>query len=500
MSSSFIFCKNVPYTFHDASLLDVRSYVGGEWENSSENKTFAVEDPADQQILANVSDSSVADYERAIDIANTAFKAYRQLTPSNRGQLLRNWAQAVRESSRDLAALCTLELGKPINESIKAVAYAASCLDWFANLADQGCGGETIPSSGNGGRNRIWTVRRPVGVVCAITPWNSPYSGVLKKIAPALAVGCTIVHKPAPETPLCAMALAKTCQRAGFPAGVYNVLASSPGRAAAVGSLFCSHPSVRHVTFTGSTAVGRYLAERCGANLKKITMELGGNAAFIVFDDADLDLAVRELIACKFNSSGQVCIYANRVLVHSGIEKAFTDRLLVAIQERVRLGSPWDDKVTLGPLYAKAGADKIEALRSDALAKGASLHTPDVYEDGSTYYPPTVMTRITQEMRISHEEIFGPLVAISTFDKEEEAVSLANSVDTGLAGYVFTQNISRLFRVAEELQAGMVGAQTGSISAIEQPFGGVRDSGMGREGSIHALEEYTDVKSITLAL
>ncbi|PNP48017.1 hypothetical protein TGAMA5MH_00840 [Trichoderma gamsii] len=252
-------------------------------------------DPADQKVLAYVSDCSTADYEHAIDAAHAAFTSYKRLTPSARGKLLRNWAQGVRESTQDLAAICTLELGKPFTESLKSLTYAANCLDWFSNLAEQGCGGETIPNSGNGGQNRIWTIRQPVGVVCAITPWNSPYSGVLKKIAPTLAVDCTIVHKPTPETPLCAIALSKLCQRAGFPPGVYNMLTSSSDSAATVGSLFYSHPLVRHVTFTGSTVVGRYLGERCGANLKKITMELGGNAAFVVFEDADLNLALKGL-------------------------------------------------------------------------------------------------------------------------------------------------------------------------------------------------------------
>ncbi|KAL7904079.1 Aldehyde/histidinol dehydrogenase [Trichoderma velutinum] len=498
--ASLILSKEIPYTFRDASLLDLKSFVGGEWRSSADDKTFAVEDPSDQKVLAYVSDCSTADYEQAIDAAHTAFMSYRRLTPLARGKLLRNWAQGVRDSTQDLAALCTLELGKPLTESIKSLTYAANCLDWFANLAEQGCGGETIPNSGNGGQNRIWTIRQPVGVVCAITPWNSPYSGVLKKIAPALAAGCTVVHKPAPETPLCAIALSKLCQRAGFPPGVYNMLTSSSDSAAAVGSLFCSHPLVRHVTFTGSTAVGRYLGERCGANLKKITMELGGNAAFIVFKDADLNRAVKELLACKFNSAGQVCISANRVLLAKGIEKDFTEKLLAAITEKVRLGSPWEEDTTLGPLYAKAGASKIRLLLGDALEIGATLLTPDTYQEGSTYYPPSVLSGVTSTMRISREEIFGPLVAISTFDTEEEAICLANAVKTGLAGYVFTENVSRLLRVAEALQAGMVGAQTGSISAIEQPFGGVMDSGLGREGSIHALEEYTDIKAITLAL
>jgi succinate-semialdehyde dehydrogenase/glutarate-semialdehyde dehydrogenase len=243
--------------------------------------------------LAHVPDCSVEQYQRAIESAGEAFSTYKNLTPKVKADYLRNWSKQVSESCNDLAALCTLELGKPFKESLAAVNYAATCLNWFANLAEQGCGGETIPNSGAGGKARIFTIRQPVGVVCAITPWNSPYSGVLKKIAPALAVGCTVVHKPAPETPLCAIALAKTCERAGFPPGVYNLLTSSSENAAAVGSLFCSHPLVRHVTFTGSTGVGKFLAERCGANLKKVTMELGGNAPFLVFEDADLDRSVK---------------------------------------------------------------------------------------------------------------------------------------------------------------------------------------------------------------
>ncbi|RFU72862.1 succinate-semialdehyde dehydrogenase [Trichoderma arundinaceum] len=479
MSSVSIFRKDIPYTFKDPSLLDVRAYVDGGWRNAIENKTFPVEDPSDQQILAHVSDCSVAEYEQAIEIAHQAFTPYKNLTPRARGELLRKWAQCVRESSQDLAALCVLELGKPFKEALTALSYAARCLDWFASLAEQGCGGETIPNSSAGGRTRIFTIRQPVGVVCAITPWNSPYSGVLKKIAPALAVGCTVVHKPAPETPLCAIALAKTCERAGFPPGAYNMLTSSSENAAAIGSLFCSHQLVRHVTFTGSSAVGKFLAERCGANLKRMTMELGGNAAFIVFDDANLDLAIK---------------------VNSKIQKMFVQKLLEAIRQHVHLGSPWDAKFNLGPLYAKKGAEKVQMLLKDAIKNGAELLTPDTYQEGSAFYPPSVVVGVNSSMQITQEEIFGPLVSISTFETEEDAIKLANDVTTGLAGYVFTENISRLFRVAEALHAGMVGAQTGSISAIEQPFGGIKDSGMGREGSVHAMEEYTELKAITLAL
>lgn len=281
-----------------------------------------------------------------------AFTSYKRLTPSARGKLLRNWAQGVRESTQDLAAICTLELGKPLIESIKSLTYAANCLDWFANLAEQGCGGETIPNSGNGGQNRIWTIRQPVGVVCAITPWNSPYSGVLKKIAPALAVGCTVVHKPAPETPLCAIALSKLCQRAGFPPGVYNMLTSSSDSAAAVGSLFCSHSLVRHVTFTGSTIVGRYLGERCGANLKKITMELGGNAAFLVFKDADLNLAVKGLSHFTnllklhvTNVNGQSCWLASLTLLDRSVSLPI-EYLLIKGSRSTSLKSSWQPSET----------------------------------------------------------------------------------------------------------------------------------------------------------
>lgn len=464
----------------------------------------------------------MAQYQRAIEIAQEAFVSYTSLTPRARGQLLRRWSQQLLQSQHDLAALCTLELGKPFLESLGAVDYAAACLNWFANLAEEGSGGETIPNSSLGGKARILTVRQPVGVVCAITPWNSPFSGVLKKIAPALAVGCTVVHKPAPETPLCAIALAKTCERAGFPPGVYNMLTSSPENSASIGNLFCSHPLVRHVTFTGSTGVGKYLAERCGANLKKVTMELGGNAPFLVFGDADLDLAVKckrtfgvsmslescmltmpfytALLACKFASAGQVCIYANRVLVDEAIHESFVAKLLDAIKTNVRLGSPWAEGTTLGPLYSKKGAEKVQKLLEDALEKGARLLTTETYEKGSTFYPPSVVVGVKSSMQVAQEEIFGPLVAISTFRTEDEALQVANDVKSGLAGYVFTENISRLFRVAEALQVGMVGARTGSISAIEQPFGGVKDSGLGREGSRHALEEYTDLKAITLAI
>ncbi|KAJ9611197.1 hypothetical protein H2200_004380 [Cladophialophora chaetospira] len=500
MGSSSIFCKEVPYSFSDHGLLDDRPFVDGKWLRLPDRKTFPVEDPSDQQNLAHVSDCDASEYDKAIVIAHKAFASYKNLAPRTRGDLLRRWSQQVSNSRNDLAAVCTLELGKTFKESLGAVDYAVRCLTWFANLAEEGCGGETIPNSNPGGKTRIFTIRQPVGVVCAITPWNSPYSGVLKKIAPALAVGCTVVHKPAPETSLCAIALAKTFDRAGFAPGVYNMLTCAPEKAAAIGDLFCSHHLVRHVTFTGSTAVGRYLAQRCGANLKKMTMELGGNAPFLVFADADLDVAVKSLLACKFTSAGQVCIYANRVLVEEQIQDQFVSKLLEAITQNIRLGSPWDDKSTLGPLYSVKGAGKIQRLLKDALNKGARLLTPDTYKDGSAFYPPTLLVDTRSEMQITQEEIFGPVVGVSTFKTEDEAIQLANDVNSGLAGYVFTENVSRLFRVAEALQVGMVGARTGSISAVEQPFGGIKDSGLGREGSRHALEEYTDLKAITLAL
>ncbi|KIW13348.1 hypothetical protein PV08_08536 [Exophiala spinifera] len=500
LRQSPILLKDIPYTFKDISLLDDRAFAGGAWQKSSSGRTFPVEDPSDQQILARVADCDVDDYENAIHEAHAAFVSWKATTPNARGKSLRRWANEIQASCDDLAALCTLELGKPFKESLSAVTYAINCVNWFANLAEEGCGGETVPNSGGQSKTRIFTIRQPVGVVGAITPWNSPFSGVLKKIAPAIAVGCTVVHKPAPETALCAIALAKTSERAGIPAGVYNMLTSSARAAAEVGSLFSSHTMVRHVTFTGSTGVGRYLAERCGANLKKVTMELGGNAPFIVFDDADLDLAVRGLLACKFTSSGQVCIFANRVLVHTNVHDMFLEKLQHSIQQNIRQGSPWDQHTTLGPLYARQGAEKVDRLVNDAILKGAECLTSGNYEQGSTYYPAKLLIKVTGAMDISKEEIFGPVVAISAFQTEAEAIEIANSANTGLAGYVYTENISRLFRIAEALQVGMVGARTGTISAIEQPFGGIKDSGLGREGSRHALEEYTDLKAITLAL
>ncbi|KAJ9629987.1 hypothetical protein H2204_008791 [Knufia peltigerae] len=501
MASVPIFRKEIPYSFSDRDLLDDRSFVAGVWQEKADgSNTFSVEDPSDQKILAYVVDSSLDDYKSAIEVAHEAFGTYKKLTPKARSQLLRKWSQQVLESRDDLAALCTLELGKTFKESLAAVSYAASCLNWFANLAEEGCGGETIPNSNGRGKTVILTIRQPVGVVCAITPWNSPYSGVIKKIAPALAVGCTVVHKPAPETPLCAIALAKTFERAGFSPGVYNMLTTSSERAAEIGDLFSSHPLVRHVTFTGSTGVGKFLAERCGANLKKVTMELGGNAPFLVFADADLDQAVESLLACKFTSAGQVCIYANRILLETSIHDQFVSKLLKAIKDNIRLGSPWAETTTLGPLYSAKGAEKIQRLLKDAVGKGAKLVTSDVYEYGSSYYPPSVLIDVKPDMQITREEIFGPLISISTFDTEDEGIMFANNVKSGLAGYVFTENVSRLFRVSEYLEVGMVGARTGSISAIEMPFGGIKDSGLGREGSRHALEEYTELKAITLAL
>ena len=478
----------------------------------------------------------------AIETAQEAFETYKGTPHRERRWLIRRWADLIKANKDDLAAICTLELGKPFTESLTTVQYAVSFLDWFEGLIERTFG-ETIPAAR--GDSRVFTIREPQGVVAAITPWNSPVAMVTRKAGAAIAAGNTVVCKPAPETPLSAIALAKLFERAGGPAGVFNIITTSPELTPAVGDELCHNKLVRHLSFTGSTAVGKYLNTECAKTLKKTSMELGGNAPFIIFEDANIENAVKGernarvhclpalslplsrvqlpshdhartatsgslliymclgLITSKFRSSGQTCVCANRVLVHSSIIDKVAESLSRNLEKTFVYGSVWDKKVNFGPLYGEKGIKKVEHHLEQALSSGATLHTGGkeaARHEGPNFFPPTVVTGTKVNMKFMYEETFGPIAFLVPFETEQEAIRLANDTDVGLAAYFYTEDISRLWRVSEALKAGMIGARVGLVSAAEMPFGGVRESGMGREGGIAALEEYLDIKAITVGI
>ncbi|KAI9713958.1 MAG: hypothetical protein M1820_000688 [Bogoriella megaspora] len=514
--------KEIPYTvrfiekkvtvtesieqFKDPSLLDHRSFVGNKWVESDSKKTFPVYDPEDDAIAAEVTDLSRAEVANAFSTAHSAFQAYKRIPARERRFLIRKWCDLIKANTDDLSAICTLELGKPITESRGTVAYGISFLDWFETLVEH-LGGETIVA--NKPNNRIVTIRQPQGVVAAVTPWNSPIAMVTRKVGAAIAAGNTVVLKPAPETPLCAIALGKLFERAGFPPGVLNIVTCSAETTPECGAEMCENPLVRHLSFTGSTAVGLTLAAECAKTLKRTSMELGGNAPFIVFEDADVNSAVEGLIASKFRSSGQTCVCANRVLVHETVMEAFQKRLLERIPQTLIPGSVWDKKTSFGPLYSAKGVRKVKRHFEDAVRNGAEVLVgglDGLKDTGPNFVPPTALaipsrlSEKTKELAFSSEETFGPLVALVPFTSEDEAIKYANETSAGLASYFYTKDASRQWRVAEALESGMVGVQVGLVSASEQPFGGIKQSGVGREGGSSPLEEYTEIKSITFGI
>jgi succinate-semialdehyde dehydrogenase/glutarate-semialdehyde dehydrogenase len=444
-------------------------------------------------------------------MANEAFKSYKKTSPRQRRTWIRCWSNAIKASRNDLAAICTLELGKPISESLQTIDYAVSFLDWFETQIEQ-VAGTTFPATLDD--SRIFTMRQPQGVVAVITPWSSPVAMVTRKVGAALAAGNTVVLKPAPQTPLCAIALAKLCQRAGFPAGVLNVVTASFGSTPDVGVEMCQSPLVRHLSFTGSTAVGRFLNTECArTSSKRVSLELGGNAPFIIFADADLDRAVDGLMASKFRSSGQTCVSANRILVHSDVFEDVAARLEKRIRQVGVAGDVWDPKTNYGPLHSANAVKKVRTHILDAEFNGCvrvigGLGFSDSCKRwGPNFVPPTVLLQTSSKplselpaLSLETEETFGPLAVLTPFQTEEEVIAYANKSQAGLASYFYTEDISRVWRVAEALDTGMVGVRVGLVRAAEQPFCGIKQSGGGREGGTTCLEEYTEVKSITLGL
>lgn len=479
----------------DPALLRDTSAIGGEWSPAHGNRVFAVHSPASGELLAQVSDCGEAEAERAIDAASQAWPAWRQLPAHERCALLKRWHALILAATDDLAALITAECGKPLAEARNEVAYGASFVEWFAEEGKRAYG-ESIPSPHPA--RRLLTLRQPVGVCAIITPWNFPLAMITRKLAPALAAGCVVVAKPAEQTPLTALALAVLAERAGIPAGVINVVTGSVGSAVAIGQTLCADARVRKLSFTGSTEVGRRLMAQCAPSIKKLSLELGGNAPFIVFDDADLEAAVEGALLAKFRNAGQTCVCANRFYVQQGIHDRFVERLAQRAQA-LKLGDGAAPDTAIGPLIDAAALRKVEALVTDAIAAGASVLTGGQRSgQGGNFYLPTVLTGMTPAMRIAREEIFGPVAAVFRFADEAEAIALANDTEYGLAAYVYTRELSRSLRVAEALETGMVGINTGIISNEVAPFGGIKQSGIGREGSRHGLDEYLEIKYLCI--
>jgi len=475
-------------TLNNSDLLKNRAYINGGWTDGGTGRRYDVLDPASGNKITDVPDMTADDAHCAIAAAEMAMGTWGGMTAKERGKILRNWYELILASHEDLAHLITWECGKPLTESMGEVVYGASFVDWFAEEARRAYG-DVIPAPKS--NFRILALKQPVGVVAAITPWNFPIAMITRKVAPALAAGCSVVVKPAEDTPLSALALAHLAEVAGMPPGVFNVVTAAHG--AEVGQKLCEHPSVRKLSFTGSTRVGKLLMAQCAETVKKVSLELGGNAPFIVFDDADLDKAVAGVMGAKFRNTGQTCVCANRIYVQDAIFDAFAEKLSAATAG-LKVGPGFEDGVTQGPLINQAAFEKVQRLVDDATSKGAKLEYSAPIEAKGTFYPPTVLSDVTNDMAISSEEIFGPVAVLYRFTDEQEVVQLANNTRAGLAAYVYAGDMGRLWRVAEKLEYGMVGMNESAISTAEAPFGGVKESGLGREGSKYGIDEFLEIK------
>lgn len=478
----------------DAGLLCRQAFLNNTWTDADSGRTFAVRNPANQELLAEVADCGAAETRRAIEAAEAALPAWRAQTAIQRGKILRRWHDLILEHAEDLALIMTLEQGKPLAESRGEVRYGATFIEWFAEEGKRAYG-DIIPPHLPG--QRLLVLKQPVGVVAAITPWNFPNAMITRKVAPALAAGCTVVVKPSEETPLSALALAELALRAGFPPGVLNLVTGLD--APAIGQALTDSPVVRKLSFTGSTEVGKLLMRQCAGTVKKISLELGGNAPFIVFDDADLDAAVDGAITSKYRNTGQTCICANRIFVQSARYDAFLEKFTAAVAKQ-KVGPGTEQGVTIGPLINQEALEKVERLLGDAQNRGARVLTGGSRAPlAGTFFTPTVVADVRPEMDIMREEIFGPVAPVVRFDTEEEVVRLANDTPYGLAAYFYGRDIGRVFRVAEALEYGMVGVNTGVLGTAVAPFGGMKESGIGREGSKYGIEEFLEVKYVCVA-
>lgn len=479
----------------DPTLLTPLGFIGGQWVSAARKADFAVDDPANGQHLAHVANCGVDETISAIDAADAALPAWRAKTAKERSDILLRFYDELMANQDDLATILTLEMGKPLAEAKGEIAYSASFLKWFAGEAVRAYG-TVIP--GPTSDKRLISIKQGIGVVAAITPWNFPSAMIARKVAPALAAGCTIVVKPAQETPLSALAFAECGRRAGVPEGVINVV---PGTdAAGIGQALCADSRVRKLSFTGSTEVGRILFRQSADTIKKLSLELGGNAPFIVFDDADIDQAVAGLIASKFRASGQTCVCANRVYVQDGVYNAFAERLCIEVRKLV-LGHGLEAGVTQGPLIDQFACTKVEQHVTDAVARGAKILAGGKRQKTEgLFFEPTLLTDVPSDALVAREETFGPLAALIRFSEEQEAIRMANDSEFGLAAYFFANDIKRIWRVFEALEAGMVGINTGIISSEVAPFGGIKQSGLGREGSLYGLDDYLEIKTGCIGL
>ncbi|HEY5718197.1 MAG TPA: NAD-dependent succinate-semialdehyde dehydrogenase [Motiliproteus sp.] len=474
---------------NDQALLKQQAYINGEWVDAPNGVTFAVTDPATGEVIAQIADHDAEGTRAAIAAADKALPAWKAKTAKERAALMRRWYELIVAAQEDMAVIMTTEQGKPLFESRGEVLYGASFIEWFAEEGKR-VYGDIIPTHASD--KRILVTKEPVGVVAAITPWNFPNAMIARKAAPALAAGCTIVIKPAKETPLSALAMAELAHRAGIPAGVVNVVVGSSS--SAIGGELTSNPLVRKLTFTGSTAVGKVLLKQCADTVKKTSMELGGNAPFIVFDDADLDKAVAGALVSKYRNAGQTCVCANRILVQESVYQRFVDKLAQKVFE-FKIGHGLSEGTVIGPMINRGAVSDVHAMVEDAVAKGAEVVLGgNTAEQGECFYQPTILTNVTEEMRVFREEIFGPIAPIFSFKDEAEAIRMANDTEYGLAAYFYARDIGRIWRVMEGLDYGMVAINEGVLSTEVAPFGGVKQSGSGREGSKYGIEDYIEMK------
>ncbi|MEN8283307.1 NAD-dependent succinate-semialdehyde dehydrogenase [Acinetobacter gerneri] len=476
------------------ALLKNQVFIDGQWVNATDGKNFNVSNPATNEVIETVPSVTTAQVEQAVEAAETAFQTWKLTTAKERSLLLKKWYQLIVENQEDLAVILSSEQGKSITESRGEILYGASFIEWFAEEAKRTYG-DVIPHDKQG--RRLVVIRQPVGVVAAITPWNFPNAMITRKVGPALAAGCTVIIKPASETPLSALALVALAEQAGIPKGVVNVVT---GSAREIGAVLTEHPLVRKVSFTGSTQIGKLLMQQCSSTMKKVSMELGGNAPFIIFEDADLDRAVDGAIASKFRNSGQTCVCTNRVLVHESVHDVFVEKLAAAV-EKLKVAAAFEQGAEQGPLINEKAVEKIQEHIEDAVAKGAKVVTGGHrHVLGYTFFEPTVLSGVTPDMLVAKDETFGPLAPVFKFSTEAEAIEMANDTEFGLASYIYTQNLSRAWRVGEALEYGMVGINEGLISTEVAPFGGIKESGCGREGSKYGIEDYQELKYMCMGI
>ena len=478
----------MPLNLNDPTLLKTQAYINGHWVDADSGDTLDVDDPSTGEIIASVARCGTAETRRGILAASDALQDWQKRPIKERAGLLRQWFNLMMEHQKDLATILTAEQGKPLAEAMGEIAYGANYIEWFAEEAKR-MYGDVIPAPG--GDKRIVCIRQPVGVVACITPWNFPNAMLTRKIAPALAAGCTVVCKPANATPLSAYAMVELSRRVGIPAGVINVVTGDTTR---IGAEMTSNPTVRKLTFTGSTEVGKLLIEQCAATVKRTSMELGGNAPFIVFDDADIDAAITGAMICKYRNAGQTCVCANRIFVQEGIYNEFAKRLAAAVGN-LKMGNGFEEDVTVGPLITEQAANDVMNFIDDAVDKGASIAVGGNRSNlGTRFVQPTILKNVNPDMRVFREEIFGPVAPLFKFKTEDEVIALANDTEFGLACYFYSRDIGRVWRVAEALEYGIVGINEGIISNEMAPFGGVKESGQGREGSRYGLDDYTEIK------